>query len=183
MGFDPSRFKVSNYDVLWGSYPIGGVDKVTPDLKLVTKIIKIGTLGDVPIGERSIGLDGTIKVEAREVDLVQLKGVIPWSPAAGSATPGTAAVSIPLISGVFHQDLYDLAKMLVVHPTHMLADTSQDLTLLKATPIIVYHGERNGVADDMDLIEFRVYPLRTGSNSLASSPPMLNYGYIGPPPP
>ena len=156
---DLSRTKVSDYDVKWGSYSLGFVDKVSPDLKLVTKVIKVGTLGDIMIGERIIGLQGGVKVEVRELDAGTLNALMPWSATAGSATPGTSSTSIALVPAAFHTDLYDYAKQLTLHPTHLPAsDVSQDMVLLKAVGHMSYLGERDGVKDNAMLIEFSFFP-------------------------
>jgi hypothetical protein len=176
MPVDFSRLQVSDYDVTWGSYALGSVDKVTPKLTLKLKEIKVGTLGDVVIGKRIIGLEGTVEVECREIDIVAIKGLMPWSAAAGNASPGTSVVQIPLVPALFHKDLYDYALALKLHPTHMGADVSTDMNLLKAVPHMSYLGERDGVGDNKVLLEFEFFPDR---GSLSGTPPTLSYGTIG----
>src|SRR5712691_3929174 len=107
MALDPTRANVSDYDCTWGAYFLGLVDKVTPDLKLKTKEVKFGTLGDIKIGERVLGLEGMIKVEGREIDRVLVNGIIAWSATAGNASPGTATTALQLTPPLYHKDLYD----------------------------------------------------------------------------
>jgi hypothetical protein len=175
---DLSRTGVSDYDVTWGAYVFGAVDKVDPSgMKIKTKPIKVGTLGDIMIGERIIGLEGTLKIEIREVDQVTLKALVPWAATAGQATPGSAAVSIPIIPATFHKDRYDYALPLKLHPTHLASsDTSQDMVLLKAVGNFVYLGDRDGVKDNALAAEFMFFPNRS---DLTASPPLVNYGYYG----
>lgn len=178
MALDLTRTQVSDYDVTWGAYIFGSVDKVTPALKILTKPIKVGTLGDIKLGDRIIGLDGTIKVECREADVVALKALTAWSATAGTASPGTVGVNLPLIPATFHDDLYNYAQALILHPTHLPAtNTASDLKLLKAVPHISGLGERDGVKDNVMMVEFEFYPDRAG---FSTSPPTVNYGQIGP---
>ena len=177
---DITRTQVSDYDVTWGSYSLGFVDKVAPALELVTKEIKVGTLGDIKIGERIIGLKGSVKVEAREIDVATINGLMAWNATAGTATPGSATASVSLVPKLFHKDLYDYAKPLLLHPTHMGSNTAQDLTLMQAVPHMSYLGERDGVKDNVVSIEFTFYPNRA---DLLTTPPVVNYGYIGTAPP
>lgn len=173
---DLNRLQVSDYDVTWGSYNVGFVDKVTPKLALKLKEIKVGTLGDIVIGKRIIGLEGTIEVECREIDVVAINGLMPWSGGAGNASPSTSGASVPLVPAIYHKDLYDYALPLKLHPTHMGTNTTQDLNLLKAVPHMSYLGDRDGVGDNKVMLEFEFFPDRT---ALTGTPPTPSYGTIG----
>lgn len=155
------------YDVTWGTLDLGAVDAVKPDLKLKLAEKKVGSIGDIVVGHWIIGLEGTITVEAREVDLVQLQGLMPWY------TSG----SIPLTPATWHKDLYDYAAKLTIHPNDLpILTLTQDITLLKAVPMI-RPAERDGVKPDVLNIEFSFYPDRA---QLVTSGSLLTaFGYIG----
>lgn len=164
------RTQVSDYDVFWNNYALGAVDKVTPDLKPVTKPIKVGTLGDVMVGERFIGLEGKITVEVREIDKAAAQQLLAWN--AGSAT-----ASVPFQPPSYHEDLYDFAQQLTIHPTFMGTNTTLDQIFTKAVPILLEGlGERDGVGDDKMKVEFRIYPDRA---QLLASPPAVKYATVG----
>ena len=165
---DLTRTKLGDWNVTWNSVALGSVDKVTPDLKLITKPIKVGTLGDIVVGERIIGLDGTVKVELREIDNTQLAALTPWQ---------VSGQAIPMIPTGYHVDLYSYAQLLTLHPT-WATDTKTDLNFTKAVPRIINPGEKDGVKDDIIIVEFSFYPDR-GSSGLAATPPVVTYGTIG----
>lgn len=163
---DLARTAVSNYTVSWGDttpYDFGFIDDTDVDLKLKLKEIKVGTLGDVVLGQRIIALEGSIKVKARELDEAYLRKVWAAAPATGS---------IPLIPTTAHKDLYDLAQILRLHPTSHAANAKdEDIVLVKAVPLLPKR-KRDGEADDSDDIEFIFFPDRTKF-------PVLDYGWIG----
>jgi hypothetical protein len=178
MANDITQTKVRNYRATWGSFVGGYQDKLTMGVKLKTKEVKVGTLGDVVLDERVIGLTGTIKIEFRQLSAAMRNGLMPWSATAGTATPGTAGVSIPMIPAAFHTGLYQYAKELVLHPVDLIdADTSQDVTFTKAVPWI--KEDADGVADNKLEVEFMIYP---DQSQATASPPVISYGYYGPPP-
>lgn len=165
---DVTKTRLGNYDLSWtangGSlFALGFVDKVTPDITIVTKDIKVGSIGDVVLGKRIIALTGLVRVECRELDLTAYQKLMPWY------TSG----AIPLNPATINKDLYDYAGLLTMHPTDV-SGTAQDISLVKAVPVI-HQPDRDGVADDKMIVDFHFFPLRT-------SLPTLVYGYIGPVP-
>lgn len=161
-----NRISISDWDVKWGSYHFGGVDKVTPDLKLTTKPKKVGSMGDVKLGDWIIGLEGSIKVQAREIDHAFYETIVAWN-------NGTAITSVPMFVATKPDDLYNYAQQLTLHPSHLASNVvNLDVILLKAVPLMPYPGARDGVADDVNEIDFVFYPDR-------SSFPNLVYGHIG----
>jgi hypothetical protein len=160
MAYDLTRTRLYNYDVTWDSYAFGAVDEVAPDFEIKVKEIKIGSFGDVKVGERIIGLEGKIKVMAREIDITLLRKMLPWY------TSG----SVPLLPATVHKDLYDYAKLLTIHPID-ISGTTEDLTFLKAVPRFK-PMQRDGTKDDVVEVNFEIFPDRTQL-------PTLVYGYVG----
>lgn len=168
---DISRTRLSAFAPTWDSYDFGAVDKLTFALELITKPIKVGSVGDVVLGERIIGLGGNITIEAREVDRALLNKMLPW---AGTSPPS----SLSLLPTTFHKDLYDYAKLLKLHPRG-IGNETEDLNLLKAVPRWKAM-DKDGINDDKVMISFSFFPdrsvLETGGSIL------LTYGYVGPVP-
>lgn len=163
---NPNKLAITDWDVKWGTYGFGGVDKVTPDIKLVTKPKKVGSLGDVDLGAFIVGLSGSIKVEVREIDHTLYEQVVPWN-------NGTVQTSVPLFVPSKPADLYDYAKVLVLHPSTLASNvTNLDVVLSKAVLLNSYPGERDGVNDDKNVFEFIFFPDRAQF-------PNLVYGTIG----
>jgi hypothetical protein len=160
---DLSRTRLTDWDVTWGTYSLGYVDKVTPDLKIKTMPLKVGTLGDIEVGHRIIGLEGSIKVEVREIDFVMQRSLTPWG-----GTSGTVVNLMPTLPA----DLYDYAKALLLHPHDKGSDVSEDVHLLKTVPKIIPATERDGMKYDVWTIEFQVFFDR-------AQLPQLVYGTIG----
>lgn len=162
--YDITRTRVGNWDITWGSYFVGGVDKVMPKMQLKTKPIKVGSVGDVVLGQRVIELAGSIDAELRERDLVALRALMPWYNSGGS--PHT----LPIVPAAIHKDLYDYAANLRLHPTDA-ADATQDINLAFAVPMLTPMS-RDGVKDDFELASWIFFPDR-------AQLPTLYYGYIG----
>lgn len=166
---DLTKTRLGNYDPSWtaagagSAFALGYVDRVTPDITIVTKEIKVGSIGNVVLGERIIAMTGVVRVECRELDLTAYQKLMPWY------TSG----SIPMIPSTIHKDLYDYAGLLTLHPTDV-SGTSQDLSLVKAVPLIM-PMDRDGEADDQFIVDFHFFPDR-------AQLPTLVYGYIGPVP-
>src|SRR4051794_17443083 len=108
MVYDPTRTRQGSYDITWSTYTAGGVDEVDPT-GLVIKLqdVKLGSLGDIALGKRIIGLEGTIKAQLREVDVAAFRALMPWY------TSG----SVPLTPATFNKDIYAYAAKLTLHPT------------------------------------------------------------------
>jgi hypothetical protein len=167
MGVTVSRTRLGDWDAVWGSYSFGAVDKVTPDLSLKVKEIKVGTLGDVVLGMRIIALEGKIMIEAREIDATLMRKLLPWY-SSGASAPLTPTLPA---------DLYSYAALLTLHPTDIAAGTfDEDINILKAVPFF-RPMERDGVADDKVLVTFGFFPNRAKAQA---SPPVLEWGFLGP---
>lgn len=167
-----SKLGLSDFDVKWGTFEFGGVDKVTPKLQLITKPKTLGSVGAVELGQWVVGLSGSILVEAREIDHTFYEKTIPWN-------SGSTTASIPLTPAALNADLYDYAAKLTLHPSGLATNvTNLDLTLLKAVPLSSHPGERDGENPDVNVIEFIFFPDLTKLNSLK----YLVYGYLGPEP-
>src|SRR4051794_33337516 len=125
---DPSKFLLFDWDVRWGTFNFGAVDAVQPDLDLVLKDKKCGTMGDIVLGHWVVGLTGTITVEAREIDHGLYEQMIAWN-------AGATTTSIPLSPSDANgapKDLYDFAALLTLHPHHLPTNTTNlDLNILK----------------------------------------------------
>lgn len=160
---DVANTRRTNWKVTWNSKDLGYVDKVDPSaLKLALDPINIGTIGKASLGSRFVGMEGTVKVQIREVTLAQLQQVIPWY------SPGATFALTPTVN----KDVYDYAAALVLHPEDKGAVVTEDVTLLKAVPITVVNLARDGTKDDLWEVEFAVFPDR-------ASLPSLVYGRVG----
>src|SRR5205085_2448080 len=102
MSLDLTKTRLRNYDVTWNSYAFGSVDKVTPDVRLIKKPITVGSVGAARLGDRIVGVDGTVKVEAREIAIALFRKMLPWYSAGGVA----------LNPATINKDLYDYAAAL-----------------------------------------------------------------------
>jgi len=158
------------YDITWGSLFLGSMDEVDPSaMEMVTKPIKVGSIGDVELGQWVIALKGPLKSVAREIDITQYQGLMPWY----------STGSISLTPATWHKDLYSYAQQLTVHPIDV-SGTAEDITLLMAFPMIKF-PKRNGEDEKTDLeIDWLYWPLRTQLTTPGS--PLLCYGYVGPAP-
>ena len=138
----------------WNAIDFGGVDKITPDMKLKLSPIKINSVGDIKLGDRVVGMEDGAKITViiREVTLVQLKKLIPWYTGAGTLVPLTPLLGV---------DLYSLAKPMVLHPTDLPPATlTEDLTVYMCVPWNCWNISRDGLKDDEISAEFLVYPDR-----------------------
>lgn len=166
MAYDITRTRLTNFNVKWGSYDFGAIDEIRVRAVIQKKEIKVGSVGDVVLGHRVLGLDAAISFAAREIDLTFLQKVHPWW------TSGPIA----MIPATALQDLYSYAAQLTLHPNDLAAGTvTQDRNYLKAVPVLDT-TDRDGVNDDKDMVTFLLYPDRT---QLATA---RVYGYIGTPP-
>lgn len=161
---DVTKARLGLYTVGWtaagagAAFDHGYVDKVTPILPLKLKPLKIGSLGDIKLGDRVIGIDDGAKIQVvcREIDLTFFQKMMPWY------TSG----SIPGKPATVNKDLYDYAGPLVVHPNDV-SGTTQDITVLKAVPLRDFMT-RDGVADDSITVEYVIYPDRAQLPSVAA---------------
>jgi hypothetical protein len=155
----------------WGpagsQYDFGGVDKVTPDLRLVTSPITIGTTGKAVLGQRIDALEGTVTVEAREITRAMMEEMLPWH---------SSGDSISLIPSTLNTDLYDYAQLLTLHPKDVASNVfTQDINLLKAVPL--YRPmDADGKEDNKVIVTFIFFPDRSVIDTA------LAYGYVGPVP-
>lgn len=166
MAIDISRTRLTNHKVKWGAsgsqYDFGAIDKVNVRSVITKKEIKVGSVGDVVLGHRVIGLEAAISFEAREIDLNFLKKVHPW----------WSSGAIAMLPATVLQDLYTYAQILTLHPNDLADGTvDQDRNFVKAVPVLE-SSDRDGVNDDKDMVTFLIYPDRTQL-------PARIYGYIG----
>lgn len=170
--YDISRLTLADYDCKWkkagGAYVVlGAVDKVTPDIQIIKKPKKVGSVGDVELGHWIIGLQVQITTEMREIDRTQFETLMPWF------TSG----NIPLVPTTWHKDTYDYAGPLVLHPNHLgVGTTTENIILYKAVPMI-RPADRDGVNDEKLIITWSAYPDRTQLNTGGAL--LLDYGRIG----
>lgn len=170
---DLSKLQLMNWNVKWGTYDLGAVDKVTPDMTLTLTDKMVGSMGKVVLGAWIVALDGKISVEAREMSHLLFQQITPWNAALGAA--GTNTASVPLFPASLGTDLYDSAKQLILHPSTFAADNlTMDLTFAKAVPILP-KAPADGVTPNVVPIDFMFYPDR-------GQFPNLVYGWFGPPP-
>lgn len=166
MAYDIARTRLTNQNVKWGplasQYNFGAIDRINVRSVITKKEIKVGSVGDIVLGHRVLGLDAAISFEAREIDLTFLQKVHPWwTSGAIGMLPATAL-----------KDLYDYAQLLTLHPNDLPdATVNQDRNYVKAVPLLE-SADRDGVNDDKDMVTFLIYPDRTQL-------PNRIYGYIG----
>ena len=161
---DPTHLKLTAWDVAWNSNDLGWADKVTPKLDFITKEKKVGSLGNVPIGEWFLGMTGVVTAEFREIVLDLVQKMCPWW--------ATGATMLTPAAGV---DLYTYAQKLVLHPHDIAAGTlTDDLTLYKAVPLKPYAVERDGETPDKWAVDFKIFPDLSKLAALG-----LVYGYYG----
>ena len=106
--------------VNWDGYGLGLTDIVTPQIKFDLEPIKTGTTGKMVLGHRFLGLMGEIKIDVLEIGPELFAKVFPW------AVPGPNGLSL---TPPLNVDLYDYARLLVLHPTDRPGDKTEDLWL------------------------------------------------------
>lgn len=170
MSYDATRLRRTFWKILWGdssAYDMGLMQDVDVNLSVKLDPITTGTTGMHVIGHRIVALDGQIVASAVECDLTTIQKMIPWY----------SSGSIPLLPAAANVDLYSYAQLLNLHPTDIAAAThTQDLNLIKATPLWAYKVKRDGRKDEVWQIPFMIYPNRT---KLLATPQVIEYGYVG----
>lgn len=165
MAVDVTKTRRCNWNATWNTTDLGGVDDVSPNITMMVRPITIGTIGEAPLGDRFVGLEGTVEIVCREVTRVLMEKMFPWF----AGTTGTSAVDL---SPAVNVDLYTYAQKLTLHPTDLAADvTAQDLELLKTVPVQGFNLSRTGRDDDGWRLVFKIYPDR-------SQLPALVYGKL-----
>jgi hypothetical protein len=166
------NLKLGAYDVTWKSNFLGAVDSVEPNMDLVLKEKRVGSLGAIDVGHWILGLTGTIVTNHREITAANWQKVMPW----------WSSGSIPMVPTDWHKDLYEYAGLLTLHPRELGATTTFDLSFLKAAPRKVTPPPRNGDNPDVLKVEWVFYPDRS---VFGTGSPLLSYGFVGavPPPP
>jgi hypothetical protein len=170
MDGDITRTRRTNWDASWKGQSLGLVDEVFPDIDLVLKPIRVGTLGPIDLDERVEALKCQVKIQVREIALAVFQQLCPWYGGTGSI-PG-----VPLKPG---QRLYEYAGALVLHPHDLPAtDLSEDLNFVKAVPVTPPAKlKRDGTKEDVFEIVMHAYP---DWGTLQAAEPELRYFYIGP---
>jgi len=164
---DTTDLILSAYSVKWNSNDLGWVDKVEPKIELITKEKKVGSLGDVAIGEWFVGLKGVVSIEFREPCLDLAQKLMPWW-----------SSGVINMSPAMSVDLYTYAQRLILHPREIAAGTlTNDLSFLKAVPHKPYQVNRDGNTPDVWALDFVLFP---DLSKLATVG--LVWGYVGDPP-
>lgn len=132
MAVNPANSRRTMYDVTWNAYDLGGLDDAKLDLAMLLAAIKIGSLGNVKVGDRFIGLtdDAKITLILRETIRATIQKLVPWA----TQTAGAELVLTPPVN----TDLYTYAQPLILHPrdrTEQTPSTDQDIELYKTVPI------------------------------------------------
>lgn len=157
MAVNAANSRRTMYDVSWAAYDLGGLDDVKPDFALVLEAIKMGSTGNVKLGDRFVGLtdDAKVTVVLRESVRATIQKLMPWA-------SQVAAAALVLTPGV-NVDLYTYAQPLILHPrdrTGQTPATNEDLSLLKTVPIKAVEIPRTGNAEDKWEVTFLIYPDR-----------------------
>ena len=143
--------------VSFNSVNMGLVDEVDPSgLKFELEGIFTGSTGKKnKLGDRVVGVGGTIKIQFRQLSLVMYQALAPWN---------AGAVPIALIPPL-NTDLYTFSLPLLLHPDDLGAVTTEDITFPHACPIRLPLPKRGGDKDDVLEIEFAIYPDRAAFNT------------------
>lgn len=157
MAYDPTKSRITNYDVTWNAADLGGVDEVKPNLALVFTLIKIGSAGIMMLDKRfeAMGDDAAVSVIVREVTLARIRTLHPWD-------NGSGAVDLVPAVGT---GLYQYAQALTCHPRDKGGVTDEDLLLYKTVPISSFQLPRDGKGPDLWEVIFQVFPDQSKLNS------------------
>lgn len=160
----------TNWDGVWGTFNLGLVNEVDPDIKLVCEPITRGTTGKVELGDYAIATAGMVKFQIPDINPTLLTTLNPWM------ADGDGQVLMPATP---NKDMYAYAQILNLHPHDIAAGTvTEDLNFVKAVPMSCINIKRDGQDPKKGIWEatFKLYPDRT---KLFASPPKLVYGYLG----
>lgn len=152
MSITVSNTRRTNYDCTWNSVALGGVNKVDlSKLTLLLEPVKIGSLGNMKLDDRIIGLEdkAMITIELREVTRAIIQKMMPWA----TQTTGAKLDFMPAVNTL----MASYAQALLLHPRDV-ADVSQDLSIYKATPVQAFNLTRDGTKDDVWEVMFMIYP-------------------------
>lgn len=165
-----SETRRTNYLITLDGIGLGLTDDVDPSgVKIMTEPIQCGSTGKIILGERVIGIEGSIKIQHRQVNRTMIDRLMPMIPTTGGSRGGPLNLNI---------DLYDHAKRLTLHPIDKATgDTSEDVHFLKAVPIVAVAPKRTGKEDDVMDVEYKIYPDRS---TMTSAPYKPTWFWIGP---
>lgn len=168
-GANVTQLVRSSWGVVFDGQDFGLLDDVQPDIKHVTEQIMTGSTGKIVLGERFVGLGGSIKVQLRQLTRAMIAATLPWADASGPALTLT-----PPLNG----DFYSYAAPLALHPLILPADDkSMDINFVRAAPVTAVNIKRTGKQDDVWDFEFNIFPHRP---SLLASPPDAFWACLGP---
>jgi hypothetical protein len=169
MARDLTKQRLYNQDVKWNNAEPSFVETVDMSgLKFITKDRKVGTIGDVVLGEVFIAMEGVIKVEFSQIGAAMYRALMPWQ-----VVDEPVSITPPTL----HKDLYDYAQALNLHPHDLPADNvTEDWVFVKTVPRLI-GGKFDGVNWNNVSCEFRVFPDRT--KAVDPTTPLLEYGYFG----
>lgn len=150
MAFDSTKVRQTNYDAMWDTQDLGGLDDVKINMDLIFLPVKIGSAGNMKLEDRFQGLndDAHVLIVVREVTLALIRKLVPWAGATGAA-----ALTPPIGTG-----MTQYAKQLTLHPRDMLLVTTEDMEFWKAVPVQSYKLPRNGQDFDKWEVRFNLYP-------------------------
>jgi hypothetical protein len=150
MNYDLSQLVRSTWQPLWNSVGLGATAKVDPSkLKFVYSDILTDVTGKVPIGQRFIGIKGSIILSLQQLNPTLIGLVAPWL-ASGEMQPAV------------NTDMYSFAQVLQLHlATAGPTDYTNDFFFRKAVPISMPAIAKDGTKEDVLDIEFAIYPDRS----------------------
>jgi hypothetical protein len=145
---------------------LGWCDEINPNIKIVTRDIRVGSLNKVLVGKRVVGLEGVIQLQMREIHPDLVLKLMPWTDSSKRELSPAKVV-----------DLYTYAQKLLLHPADLAesgqgVDLTHDLTLVKTVPCTPYRIARDGEKPDVWAVDFEIFPDRTKL-------PDFYYGYMG----
>jgi hypothetical protein len=159
----------TTWDPTYNGNKLGTSLEIDLALKLMLSPITRGTTGKLVLGQWVDGLTGSIKMQLPDVSPTLLTNLSDYATGSPTATP-----LHPTAIGV---NLYDVAKVLTLHPHDMGTDLTQDLHFPHAANTIpVNCFKRDGAKDDVYAVEFFVF---ADLAELFATPPKIVFGYMG----
>ncbi len=153
----------TTWDGKWNGNGLGTSMEIDPALKYQMEPIVRGTTGKLILGHWIYGLVGSIKINIPDISPTQLSNLSIWATDSGAMHP-TSVINA-----------YSVAQPLILHP-HDMGDTTQDLVFPKAVPSNPVNMKRDGMKDDIWVVEFMIYP---DLAKLFASPSVIVMGYVG----
>jgi len=153
----------TTWDPTWNGNALGTTNKVTNELKYNVEPITRGTTGKMVLGHWVYGLMGLVRTELPDVGPTLFTNINPFASDSGIMHPSTVI------------NLYNYAQLLTLHP-HDLGATTEDQNFVKAVPLKPQTLDRDGVKDDVLIVDWWIYP---DLSKLFATPSVIVFGWMG----